>query len=33
LMERQALMELTMILLAGFPIDLTVDEIFEWVLT
>ena len=32
LMDRQALMELAMILLAGFPIDLTVDEIFEWVL-
>ena len=32
LMERQPLMELAMILLAGFPIDLTVDEIFEWVL-
>jgi hypothetical protein len=32
LMERQTLMELTMILLAAFPIDLTVDEIFEWVL-
>jgi len=32
LMERHTLMELTMILLAAFPIDLTVDEIFEWVL-
>ena len=32
LMERHTLMELTMILLAAFPIDLTVDEIFDWVL-
>ena len=32
LLDRHELQELTMILLAGFPIDLTVDEIFEWVL-
>ena len=32
LLNRHDLQELTMILLAGFPIELTVDEIFEWVL-
>lgn len=30
-MERQAMQELTMILLAAAPVDRTVDQIFDWV--